>query len=440
MNQMLKIGRSILAETSGKNCKVKHFIGNGSQGEVYQANLAGNDVALKWYFPQWSTSEQKEIITTLVKKGPPSKNFLWPMELAVASDLKGFGYIMPLRGEQYKSITDLMMRRIDPSFKALATAGFELADSFLQLHSKGLSYRDISNNNVFIEPNTGEILICDNDNVTVDGMNKATVFGTPRFMAPEIVRGEAFPTTQTDLFSLSVLLFYIFMIHHPLEGKKELDIKCFDSPAMTKIYGTEPVFIFDPNNTSNRPVPGYHDNASTFWSIYPQFLRDLFTKALTVGIHDAENGRVRENEWRSSMVRLRDSIVYCSRCGSEAFYDIDSLKVTSGNSLSCWSCKKKISLPPRIRIGKRIAMLNHDTKLYFHHIDDQKMYDFSQAIAAVTQHPKSPGIWGLTNLSDEKWVVTCAEGIIKDVEPKRSVTLASNTKINFGKIEGELRT
>ena len=68
------------------------------------------------------------------------------------------------------------------------------------------------------------------------------------------------------------------------------------------------------------------------------------------------------------------------------------------------------------------------------------MYDFSQAIAAVTQHPKSPGIWGLTNLSDEKWVVICAEGIIKDVEPKRSVTLASNTKINFGKIEGELRT
>ena len=29
---------------------------------------------------------------------------------------------------------------------------------------------------------------------------------------------------------------------------------------------------------------------------------------------------------------------------------------------------------------------------------------------------------------------------IKDVEPKRSVILASNTKINFGKREGELRT
>ena len=65
-------------------------------------------------------------------------------------------------------------------------------------------------------------------------------------MAPEIVRGEAKPTTESDLFSLAVLLFYMLMMHHPLEGKKESDIKAFDLPAMNKIYGLEPVFIFDP--------------------------------------------------------------------------------------------------------------------------------------------------------------------------------------------------
>ncbi len=65
-------------------------------------------------------------------------------------------------------------------------------------------------------------------------------------MAPEIVRGEAVPGTQTDLFSLAVLLFYMFVMHHPLEGKKELAIKCLDLPAMKKLYGTEPLFIFDP--------------------------------------------------------------------------------------------------------------------------------------------------------------------------------------------------
>ena len=54
------------------------------------------------------------------------------------------------------------------------------------------------------DPDSGEALICDNDNVAVDKQEQSGVLGTPRFMAPEIVRGEAKPSTQTDLFSLSV--------------------------------------------------------------------------------------------------------------------------------------------------------------------------------------------------------------------------------------------
>jgi len=57
----------------------------------------------------------------------------------------------------------------------------------------------------------------------------------------------------------------------------------------------------------------------------------------------------------------------------------------------------------------------------------------------VTQHPTEPSIWGLKNLSGEKWVTTAASGAIKDVEPGRSVTLAVGTKVNFGKTEGEIR-
>jgi serine/threonine protein kinase len=102
-------------------------------------------------------------------------------------------------------------------------------------------------------------------------------------MAPEIVRGEAVPSTQTDLFSLSVLIFYMLMVAHPLEGAKEAAIKALDLPAMTKIYGKEPIFISTRTDDSNRPVPGIHDNALAFWRIYPQFLRDIFIRAFTVG-------------------------------------------------------------------------------------------------------------------------------------------------------------
>jgi len=208
---------------------------------------------------------------------------------------------------------------------------------------------------------------------------------------------------------------------------------------MTKLYGTDPLFIFDPDDDSNRPVPGYHDNVLAFWPLYPQFLRDLFTKAFTDGIRDPQNGRVRESEWRAAMVRLRDSIVYCANCGAENFYAAAALQAPGGKPGSCWSCNKQVQLPPRIRIGNTVVMLNHDTQLFPHHIDDQRMYDFSQPVAAVTRHPQEPSIWGLKNLCDEKWVITTADGAIKDVEPGRSTRLAVGLKVNFGKTEGKVR-
>src|SRR5205807_1017258 len=144
--------------------------------------------------------------------GPPSDRFLWPLELAGCDDLPGFGYLMELRENRFKGIVDMMAGRVEPSFTALASAGFELADSYLLLHSKGLCYRDISFGNVFLDPHSGEVRICDNDNVDVDGQ-PGEIGGTPRFMAPELVRGDQTPSIKTDRYSLAVLLFYLFMIH-----------------------------------------------------------------------------------------------------------------------------------------------------------------------------------------------------------------------------------
>jgi serine/threonine protein kinase len=303
----------------------------------------------------------------------------------------------------------------------------------------GFCYCDISFGNVFIDPGPGEVLICDNDNVVVDGSFRGGVLGTPRFMAPEIVRGEACPTSQTDLYSLSVLLFYIFLLQHPLDGAKEASIKCFDYPAMTMLYGTEPIFIFDPDDQSNRPDRRYHSNALEYWAVYPTFLKELFTRAFTDGIRDPLNGRVRESEWRSAMARLQDSILYCGDCGAENFYDELEFKRSGGIPSVCWQCKRTYRLPPRIRIEKSVVMLNHDTTLFQHHIDHRCRYDFSTPVAEVARHPSQPGIWGLKNLSAETWVATSADGSVTDVEPGRSITLASETRINFGHAEGAIR-
>jgi predicted RNA-binding Zn-ribbon protein involved in translation (DUF1610 family) len=149
--------------------------------------------------------------------------------------------------------------------------------------------------------------------------------------------------------------------------------------------------------------------------------------------------RVRESEWRAAMVKMRDAITYCPQCGAENFYDVAKLRQSGGKPGTCWACNSDLMLPPRIKIGDSIVMLNWDTKLYPHHIDTDKLYDFSIPVGEVNQHPQNPSIWGLRNLTDEKWVITTAEGDIKDVEPGRNVRLAVGTKVNFGKKEGEIR-
>jgi DNA-binding helix-hairpin-helix protein with protein kinase domain len=438
MSFILKPGQIVCAEPSRTPCEVDRFLGGGGQGEVYRAKLGGKLVALKWYFPYTGTRQQRTALETLVQRGAPSNHFLWPLMLMSAPGVPGYGYVMPLREPRFKGIVDLVKRRAEPSFRALATAGMHLAEGFWQLHAKGLAYCDISFGNVFFDPETGDIAICDNDNVGVDGQSPASVLGTPRFMAPEIVRGEALPSSSTDRFSLAVLLFLMFMVHHPLEGKLEHAIRCFDLPAMKRLYGTDPLFIFDPKNDSNRPVAGVQENPLIFWRVYPRFLRDLFTQAFTDGIRDPKNGRVLETIWRKAMVRLRDAIVYCSACGEQNFADLDCVG-TAGPG-KCWSpqCARQLLLPMHLRLDKQIVMLNSDTKLFPHHLDDQRPYDFSEAVAEVSRHPQDPNRWGLKNLTKSRWTATAPDGATMAVDPGRTVPLRLRMRIQFGKLEGEI--
>lgn len=442
MNQLLTIGQTVCTHSSALPCNVKKFLGGGAQGEVYQVNLNGQTLALKWYFPHYLQQDKglRQRLEKITHSGAPSDRFLWPLDLVTAPDSAGFGYIMPLREVRFKGLVDLVTRRVETTFYSLVTAAFELAYHYRLLHAAGLCYRDIAFGNVFFDPATGEVRICDNDNVDTNN-TPGPVGGTPRFMAPEIVSSGAQPNEESDLFSLAVLLFYLLINHHPLEGKRESEIRCFDAAAMTRLYGRQALFIFDPHDASNRPVPGEHDNALIFWPLYPQFLRDLFTQAFTVGIQNEPPGRVRELTWCSALLRLRDAIFDCRQCHSQNFYDADALR--DGRLLTCWSCQQRVELPPRLRIQheheRQIIMLNHDTKLYPHHLDGNRPFDVGEAVAAVSQHPTDPARWGLQNLSAERWVATMRNGAVREVPPGRSLTLATGTLIHFGRSEGEIR-
>jgi serine/threonine protein kinase len=428
-------GQTVWLEIAGERCEIKELIGSGGQGQVYHTSINGQNCALKWYFPPSATDTQRNAIERLIHKGPPNDRFLWPLDIALCQGNPSFGYLMPLREPRFRGMSELMSRVVDPTFKTLTTMALDLADSFLRLHSMGFCYSDISFGNIFFDPVTGEISICDNDNVAVDGEGISDVLGTPRFMAPEIVREESKPNISTDLYSLAVILFYMFMVHHPLEGKREREIACLDLAAMKKLYGTEALFIFDPKHGANRPVPGVHNNATLFWNLYPGYVRDIFTRAFTEGLRDP-GARVRESEWRSVFTRMRDQIYYCHKCGAENFLTDEGNSPTPLGEQKCWFCQEMPIPPMRLHIGRHSIVLNQDTLLYPHHFDVNRRNDYSEVWAEMVPHPKRPDVWGLKNTSGQTWSTIPPIGAPVEVATGKSVSLVPGLRIRFGASEG----
>lgn len=438
MSPILHPGQRVFTITSQIPITIEGPLGEGGQGEVYRGDLSGQPVAVKWYFPDYPHQDEvRARLQFLISSGSPSERFLWPLSLVGCPQTPCFGYAMQLAEPPFVTLPDLWSAEPRPPMRVLSTVGMNLAHSFLQVHAKGLCYRDISDRNIFFDPGSGEVRIADNDNVGVKD-KPGEVAGTWEYMAPEVARGEMPPNRATDLHSLAVVLFQIFMLWHPLQGKKELKFPPnLSLDNKIRLYGKEPVFIFDPVDHSNEPITGDRDfqNVLYYWPTYPAFLRDLFTRAFTTGLHDPVNGRVAEGEWRQAFSHLRDSIFHCPGCGEENLFDEDATRAANGVMRPCVRCGAVPPIPPHIRIGTVRVMLNRDTQLYPHHIDNHCLYDFSRPMAAVSGWTPIT----LQNLSPQKWVVRAADGATSEVPPGGTTVLADRSVINFGTTEGAVR-
>ena len=278
-----KAGKKI-SLTNGGDITVITKLGEGGQGTVYKVSYNGKEYALKWYFPKAMKYPDRfyKNLENNVTQGSPDKAFLWPQ--AVTQKQGGsFGYIMDLRPVNYVDFARILNASVHfKSTSAVLNALINMVLAFQTLHRKGYSYQDINDGNFFVDPSNGDVLICDNDNVAPHGESLG-VGGKSRYMAPEVVLGNSRPNYNTDLYSLSVILFMILFVSHPLEGAQVAKCPCLTETRERKFYASEPVFIFDPDNSNNRPVRGIHNNAIVLWPLFPQYLRDMFIRAFTKG-------------------------------------------------------------------------------------------------------------------------------------------------------------
>ncbi len=408
---------------------IKKKLGEGGQGIVYLVELNGKDYALKWY----THPCKKEFYDNLdnnIRNGAPTSAFLWPLFLTVWKEDR-FGYLMNLRTDEYKDFSHFLLAKIRfASLSAMINAALQISNAFRELHRKGYSYQDLNDGNFFINPQTGGVLICDNDNVAPYGTNLG-IAGKCRYMAPEVVLSKSRPNANSDRFSLAVMLFMLLFNNHPLEGKLTAAVPCMTDKNERRFYGSDPIFIFDPKNDANRPMTGIHTNAIRRWPLFPKFIHDEFIHTFgSEGIHEP-NKRKPENEWQKLFVRLRDEMVVCS-CGGETF--VNPLAAVS----TCIHCKRQITKPLILKIGRNKVIMYPGQKSYSYHTKSG-IDDFTTITGEVIQNKNNPNLWGLRNLSPDTWLCTMPDGSSNNVNSNQVIPVFKGVNITFaGGVKGEI--
>lgn len=444
----LKIGQEVELEYGGK-CKVLKLIGGGGQGNVYLVEFNSTNWALKWYdiTKMKRPKEFRKNIQNNINDGPPSNKFLWPKYLTKDMPDGTFGYLMDLKPDNFDSFVDILNTYklvIDPqtghavkrpvafnSLFAMVTAVINIVNAFRQLHRSGKSYQDLNDGGFFINVDTGAVLVCDCDNIAPDGSNFG-IGGKPGYMAPEVVRGVAKPNVQTDKYSLAVVLFKLLFRGDPMEGKKVVQDVCLTEASELRHYGSNAVFVYDPNNDTNRPVRGIHDNVIKFWRIYPDYIKDAFIQSFTAGISDP-NKRVIENEWQKLFIRLRSEIIQCT-CGRANFTSM--FEKPTDKTFKCPKCGTEFLTLGFSNRDFRMP-LYYGCRFYECEIDPDSD-DFMQVAGELVENKLKPGVLGIKNCSDRKWRAKLPDGQFYDIAPGKGFPLWKDLEIDFGRVQAKM--
>ncbi len=417
---MLKIGDKVPLELGG-SAEITAVLGSGGQGTVYRARFSGKEYALKVYFPKKLKRPDifRDNLRRLTEEKSFDEAFLMPRLLTAPVD-DSFGFLMDIIPEEYKPFSDILNARVKLSgLYSVVNSAIRITSAFRELHNSGNSYQDMNDGGFFIRPRDGDVLICDCDNIAPYGEHLG-IAGKPGYMAPEIVRGEKAPDKYTDRYSLAVVLFRLLLRGDPLEGGRVLKSVCLTEEAERRHYGFEPLFVYDPNDDSNRPVRGVHNNIIKFWRIMPDYIREAFEFSFTTGLSEPSK-RLIEKQWLDLLKRLRGEITACP-CGIQNF--LSAVETDDEGKLIC-ACGTHYSKPLSL-VGAKSSMLL---------FDGAKLFDDEVNLKAeVVRNKVNPALWGLKNHGESDWRCTLPNGEEKTVQGGKAAPIFVGTTVE---IDGE---
>jgi DNA-binding helix-hairpin-helix protein with protein kinase domain len=250
--------------------------------------------------------------------------FCWPNGLVLYPDL---GIRMPVIPATYRALCWFVfpklvnrLPRTQKSWHTRMLFALRLARAVGRLHKTGLAHSDLSPNNIYVDPDSGRIIIIDLDGLVVRDFVPAQVVGTPEYIAPEVLEGQGLPNPKTDLHALAVLVHQLLLYRHPLRGPKTFSAVAEDDERL--LLGRGGIYVDHPQDKSNRP-------SESFWpsGLLGETLATLFRRALVDGLR-APDVRPSASQWEEAIAHLSDRVVRClnPRCDEQFFPISDGVK------------------------------------------------------------------------------------------------------------------
>ena len=311
-----------VVDINGARYQLTGLLGRGGQGAVYA--VQGGRFAVKVISGQ-DPAKRERLRNQLahVRRLPlRNLNLARPLEMLREPYI---GYVMELLTDMVpiqnllsppkntESILD-WFQKTGSLRRRLKILG-KVASILARLHGKGLAYSDPSPANIFIskDPSYDEVWFIDADNLCYESnvQSKSIVF-TPRYGAPELVRGNAGVSTLTDVHAFAVIAFQALTLVHPFIGDYVND----GDPELEEqaLAGHIP-WVEDKANDINYASFGIPRE----W-VLSKMLSGMFSRVFGAGRCEP-SVRPGMAEWVERLLSATDATLQCTECSGTFYMD-----------------------------------------------------------------------------------------------------------------------
>jgi DNA-binding helix-hairpin-helix protein with protein kinase domain len=313
IKKMKNMSGQTITTVSGNKIVLTEEAGRGGQGVVYNAS---DGRMVKLYYPSNAPQIDEGMIEKLrnIMGVKIPKNFVKIYDL-IKSPYVGYvmervhehvplnSYLIPPNGEKLTRWYNAGL-----GFRGRLLLGYFIARAFEELSADNLAYCDISGNNILIKVTTSgaatkiSVRMIDIDNIYVAGRGAASILGTPRYIAPEIISKKKNPDVFSDNYSLAVILFELLRVGHPYVSDEISDGTPEDEEAA---YAGKKEYVTDANSQKMLPTD----------AVFTEKLKELFKSCFVEG----KNNRVkrpRAKDFQFALLEASNKVIKCQSCGA----------------------------------------------------------------------------------------------------------------------------